>query len=86
MSPHIYSTTAVERFIAMMTEEHGYTAVQLNEGTLGVGDWVLLAPSGEYTNYIIKEVYLNEWSSGHTVERRIRIPKKYIKMMEENKK
>lgn len=81
MSPHIYSTTAVERFIAMMTDEHGYTAVQLNEGTLGAGDWVLLAPPGEYTNYIIKEVYINEWSSGHTVERRIRIPKKYQKML-----
>lgn len=85
MSPHYYTTGATEQFISMMIEEHGYHAVRLSEGTNGIGDWILFAPDGEYTNYIIKEVAINEQSSAQTIERKIRIPKKYLKLMEERK-
>ena len=85
MIKYRYTIPATERFISTMTEEHGYTAVQLSEGTLGIGDWVLIAPNGEFMNYLIKEVALNECSCAQTIERRIRIPKKYLRMMEERK-
>lgn len=70
-----YSYEAVDEFISRLYES-GYETIQLNEGTLGSGDWVLIAPNDNQYNFVIREVALNEWSSGHTIRRCSKISKK----------
>ena len=48
---------------------------QLEDGCLGLGK-ILLTAEGKKTT-IITEVYLNAWSSGHTVRMYNKTPKKY---------
>ena len=47
----------------------GYELKQLSEGSLGNGDCVLLAPDETFANFVIREVYINEWTSGQTIKR-----------------
>ena len=68
MAQHLYSWRDMNDFINARIER-GYEAVQLNEGTLGIGDWVLIAPDENKWNYIIREVYLNMYSSAQTLRR-----------------
>lgn len=49
--------------------DEGYECIQLSAGTLGVGDWVLIAPVESHFNIVIREIALNEWNSGHTIRR-----------------
>lgn len=70
----IYSISSVENLI-LDALEMGYNMVQLREGVLGLGDIVLISPDDNYYNYVIREVVLNEWSSGQTVRRCRKISK-----------
>ena len=66
--PVLYSYTAMEELIQMLTEK-GYECLQTNEGTLGIGTWYCIPPQKGDWIYIIEEVYLNSWSSAQTVRR-----------------
>ena len=68
MANKLYSYRDMEDFINSRIER-GYEAVQLNEGTLGIGNWVLIAPDENKWNYIIREVYLDMYSSAQTMRR-----------------
>jgi hypothetical protein len=68
MAQHLYSWRDINDFINARIERV-YEAVQLNEGVLGIGDWVLIAPDETKWNFIIREVYLNEWSSAQKMTR-----------------
>ena len=70
-----YSYEAVDEFISEMGNR-GYEAIQIDEGCLGSGSWVLVAPDEKHYNFVIREVALNEWSSGHTIRRCAKISKK----------
>lgn len=70
----IYLISSVENLI-LDALEMGYNMVQLREGVLGLGDIVLISPDDNYYNYVIREVVLNEWSSGQTVRRCRKISK-----------
>lgn len=61
-----YSVSAIDSLLASAQKE-GYTIVQIEEGTLGHGHILLLAPRPDWYNAEIQEVYINEWSSAHTV-------------------
>jgi len=61
-----YSVSAIDSLLAS-AQKDGYTVVQISEGVLGHGHLLLLAPSPDWYNAEIQEVYLNEWSSAHTV-------------------
>ena len=71
----LYSYTVVEELISRLIES-GYEAIQLCEGSLGCGDWVLIAPTENQYNFVIREVAINEWSSGHKIRRCSKISKK----------
>lgn len=67
----LYGCDAIAKLIAD-TADIGYECVEIEEGTLGYGYLVLIAPECPqegyyYKNFIIQEVYLNEWSSAHKV-------------------
>ena len=64
----IYSVSAASKAIDQLLAQ-GYELIQLREGILGVGDCVLLSHDESKYNYIIREKYLNCWSSGQTVRR-----------------
>ena len=76
----MYSLEACERLMEEYYQRSG-ECVTLEEGSLGLG-LVLCYADGLKTT-VIKEVYLNEWSSGHTVRMYNKMPKKYEKMLED---
>lgn len=78
----LYTISSTEDFISSMIEK-GWEAVQLNEGSLGVGDWVLIAPDDKHYNVIIREVYVNEWSSAQTIRRCRELSQKILKEISE---
>lgn len=63
-----YSVSSTEEFICSMCAK-GWDGVQLSEGTLGCGDWVLIAPTEKHWNFVIKEEYLNMYSSAQTIRK-----------------
>lgn len=80
---NLYSVSSVERFIAGYLEQGGMI-IQMNEGSLGCGDVLLYDPSGRYKTCVIREIYLNEWSSAQTVRQYNRTPKKFQKIIDEH--
>ena len=70
----LYSLSECEKLINKYVERGGevYT---IEEGCLGFGVMVLTGHNLKTT--IIKEVYLNEWSSAHKVRMYNNCPKKY---------
>ncbi len=73
-----YTLEAVDRFIAKYIEKGGQI-INIAEGSLGYGKILLIAEG--MRSSIVNEVYLNEWSSGHTVRQYISLPKKYDKFV-----
>jgi len=73
---NIYTCNAISDMVEELLDS-GYEYVQLREGSLGYGDAVLLSPEPEKKyNFVIREVFLNPWCSGHTVRRCMKISKK----------
>ena len=80
---YLYDYKQVDALIAKYVDKGGET-LQLDEGTLGSGDWLLYDYSGSLKFIVIKEVYLNEWSSAHTIRKYNKIPKKYEKILSDH--
>lgn len=77
----LYTVSSVEKLIAQYAEAGGQV-LEMREGTLGCGDVLLYDASGRLYTYVIREVGINEWSSGHTVRRYRKIPAKYQAMVD----
>lgn len=77
----IYTVSSVEQLIQKYIEQGG-EMLQMREGVLGCGDVLLYDPSGKLKTYVIREIYLNEWSSGQTVRAYNKMPKKYRAMID----
>lgn len=80
---YLYDYKQVDALIERYANKGGET-LQLNEGTLGSGDWLLFDHSNRLKFIVIKEVYLNCWSSAHTIRKYNKIPKKYEKILAEH--
>lgn len=80
MSRKLYKLSAIEKFIEGHLHRGG-DVVTIAEGSLGWGTVVLhmakVIPEQAAKFAVIKEVPLNEWSSGHTVTFYKKLPKKY---------
>ena len=77
----LYNLSVVENLIEGLMEK-GYECIQLEEGCLGIGYWVCVAPSENYYNFIVQEVPLNCWSSAHTITRKGRLSKEIQKRLD----
>ena len=64
----LYASTAIDELITKALANN-YELVQIEEGTIGHGFCVLLAPDEKHYNFVIREVYINCWTSAHTVRR-----------------
>lgn len=75
----LYSCSAVEDLFTRYVENGG-EILEIEPGSLGYG---LTICYGEgLKTAVIKEVYVNPWSSGHTVRFYNEMPKKYSEMIE----
>ena len=75
-----YTLKSCETLIDTYINTYGGDMFLLEEGVLGLGK-ILLCAEGKKT-VIIKEIYLTAWSSGHTIRRYNKTPKKYTKLMD----
>ena len=69
-----YSLSSCEQLISEYLELGGSVEV-IEEGCLGLGTVVCKAEG--YKTAVIREIYLNEWSSTHIVRMYNKTPKKY---------
>ena len=76
-----YSTSTTTKAIEFL-ESKGYEIVTVEEGTLGHGHVIAIAPDNDHYNVEIREVYLNEWSSGHTIRNFDKISTRIAKLLE----
>lgn len=81
---NLYSCKAVAELIDDYIDRGG-EVVTIEEGCLGYGITLLydLRDPMQLKFIVIKEVYLNEWSSAHSIRQYNRIPQKYNKMLDE---
>ena len=75
-----YTVTVVESFLSKLSEME-YQLYQIQEGCLGCGDWICLPPDENHYGFEIREVYLNEWSSAHTVRRFSKVSRRQLKLI-----
>lgn len=76
MANKLHTTSSVGRLIAEYLDAGGQM-LQMREGVLGHGDVLLYDDAGKLKTYVIREVAINEWSSGHKVRGYNRMPEKY---------
>ena len=76
----LYSFTAVEQLMNEYYDRGGLVEI-IEEGVLGYG-FLIMHGTGLKTS-IVKEVYLNEWSSAHTIRMYNKMPKKYEHILED---
>lgn len=72
----LYTSSSVEKLINDYLDAGG-ELLQIEEGTLGHGYALLYDEGGHLRFFVIKEVYINEWTSGHKVRGYNKIPAKY---------
>lgn len=78
---NLYSYEAVNDLICRYTDAGG-EMYEMREGVLGCGDLLLYDFCDHLKTYVIREVYLNEWSSAHTIRAYNKMPAKYLKILE----
>jgi len=74
-----YGLKAIEALIEKYVECDG-EIITLQEGTLGVG--VTICCGHGLKTAVIKEVYVNEWTSTHTLRMYDRMPQKYRRLID----
>lgn len=79
-----YMTSSVGRLIAEYLDAGGQM-LQMREGVLGHGDVLLYDDAGKLKTYVICEVAINEWSSGHKVRGYNRMPEKYRALLDKQR-
>lgn len=76
----LYTSGAVQQ-LADYYMENGGEVYEVEEGTLGWG-LTLMVRDG-WKSAVVRETYVNEWSSAHTVRMYERLPRKYQKFLDE---
>lgn len=75
----LYTSGAVQQ-LADYYVENGGEVFEVEEGTLGWG-LTLMVRDG-WKSAVVRETYVNEWSSAHAVRMYERLPKKYKKLID----
>lgn len=77
-----YSLETIEKLISDYANAGGIVH-EVGDNGVGLGTVILYNDGLKLSNFVIKEIYLNEWSSTHTVRRYRELPKKYLDMLED---
>lgn len=75
MARNLFGCAEIEKAFDDFLAPLGYEWIQLEEGSLGLGKVVFLSPDDKHWNYVVREQYLNEWSSAHTIRKCAKISK-----------
>lgn len=79
-----YRLDDLEGFIQKLVNEHNYAEIIIDEGCLGLGRRILLPPpDAKKYAFLIRELYLNEWSSANQMMKVRDIPKKWYEEAKE---
>lgn len=77
-----YSMEALKDLIIRYEDANGLV-YEIGDNGVGLGTVILSNEANKnLSNFVIKEKYLNEWCSTHTLTRYKVLPKKYVKMIE----
>lgn len=76
----LFSLSDIQAFINKALALGG-ELYEVEPGGVGLGTIVISGAPG-YKSAVIREVYLNEWSSGHTLRQYNHLPKKYLDMID----
>lgn len=82
----VYDWKSTEEYIESIVSKYGHEAIQLNEGSLGIGDWVLISPDDKHYNIVIREVFVSSVCSGQTIRKCKTLSNKILKEIEEYRK
>lgn len=74
----LYSCTAVEN-LARRYYEKGGEVIEVVPGSIGYGITIMYGEGLKTT--VVKEVYVNEWSSAHKIRTYKKMPEKYRQML-----
>lgn len=77
----LYGSSAVQELVTTYVEQGGECFIEIVPGSLGWGLTILHDSTGNLKTYIIKEVALSAWSSGHKIRGYNKIPKKYQEIL-----
>lgn len=61
-----YNYKEIDDFIHNLGED--YECINVNEGTLGSGDWICIPSEDNKPIFVIRERFESSWSSVHTIE------------------
>lgn len=76
-----YSLKSCMDFIDKYVNECKGEIITINEGILGLGT-IILTNAPNKKSYLIQEYFINSWTSGHNVKSYNKLPKKYLKIIE----
>ena len=82
MPGKMYELGAIDTAWNEMMEKETHIPHQVEEGTLGYGHIIMEPVSDDYYWIEIEEIYLNPWSSGHTVKRSRKASKRMLDLIE----
>ena len=71
-----YTCTQVENLLNRYVQKGG-EIITVEEGCLGYG--ITIATGHKLKTAVIKEYFINSWTSGHTITMYNNCPKKYLK-------
>ena len=74
-----YSIRAIEDFIA----KHCVDCLYSSDSVVGLGNQIWTMDNGRF--FIIKEVFLNCWSSGHQIRQVSKLSKKQLSLIDDEK-
>lgn len=75
-----YSLKSCEDLISKYINKYNGECLEIEEGCLGLGTILLHSAEGK-KSILIKEVFINAWSSGHTIKMYNKLPKKYTQLI-----
>lgn len=78
----MYSLKDCETLIDKYINEYEGQMTQLEEGILGLGTLILHDAEGKKT-IIIKEIFVNSWTSTHSIRKYNKMPKKYERLIQQ---
>jgi len=76
-----YNLESCEKLICNYINDFSGNILQIQDGCLGLGTILLYGAKGK-KSILINEVFVNAWTSTHTIRMFNKLPKKYINLVE----
>ena len=76
-----YTLQNCEQLICKYLNDFEGNIIQITDGCLGLGTILLYGAEGK-KSILINEVYVNAWTSTHTIKMFNKLPKKYLELID----